>query len=137
MMHVGNNTTEESNQALKRTKKVHGVIEYEYIEKQLQKYFSLYALVAPTFRVKQLAWPLCGDLKSLVDPAAEIFLNDMTGKGSIIIKSKFAHDRYRYIANATHMKWYVLFCLTRNLIMLFHPLINLNTFQIQNVIVNI
>jgi hypothetical protein len=27
MMHVGNNTTEESNRAIKRTKKVHGVIE--------------------------------------------------------------------------------------------------------------
>jgi glutaminase len=37
MMHVGNNTTEETNQAIKRTKKVHGVI--EYIEKQFQKYF--------------------------------------------------------------------------------------------------
>jgi hypothetical protein len=38
MMHVGNDTTEESNRAIKRTKKVHGVI--EYIEKQFQKYFS-------------------------------------------------------------------------------------------------
>jgi hypothetical protein len=47
MMHVGNNTTKESNRASKRTKKVHGVI--EYIEKQFQKHFSLYALVAPTF----------------------------------------------------------------------------------------
>jgi hypothetical protein len=47
MMHMGNNTTEESNWAIKRTKKVHRVI--EYIEKQFQKYFSLYALVAPTF----------------------------------------------------------------------------------------
>jgi hypothetical protein len=28
MMHVGNNTTEESDRAIKRTKKVHGVIEY-------------------------------------------------------------------------------------------------------------
>jgi hypothetical protein len=46
-MHVGNDTTEESNWAIKRTKKVQGVI--EYIEKQFQKYFSLYALVAPTF----------------------------------------------------------------------------------------
>jgi hypothetical protein len=53
MMHVGNDTTKESNRAIKRTKKVHGVI--EYIEKQFQKYFSLYALVAPTLRVKQLA----------------------------------------------------------------------------------
>jgi hypothetical protein len=42
MMHVGNDTTEESNQAIKRTKKVH-------IEKLFQKYFSIYALVAPTF----------------------------------------------------------------------------------------
>jgi hypothetical protein len=50
MMHVGNNTTEESNWAIKRTKKVHGVI--EHIEKQFQKYFSLDALVAPTFRAK-------------------------------------------------------------------------------------
>jgi hypothetical protein len=51
-MHVGNDTTEERNQAIKRTKKVHGVI--EYIQKQFQKYVSLYALVAPTFRAKQL-----------------------------------------------------------------------------------
>jgi hypothetical protein len=34
---VGNDTTEESNQAIKRTRKVHRVI--EYIEKQSQKYF--------------------------------------------------------------------------------------------------
>jgi hypothetical protein len=47
MMHVGSDTTEESNQAIKRTKKVHGMT--EYLEKQFQKYFSLYALVAPTF----------------------------------------------------------------------------------------
>jgi hypothetical protein len=47
MMHLGNDTTEESNRAIKRTKKVHRVI--EYIQKQFQKYFSLYALVAPTF----------------------------------------------------------------------------------------
>jgi hypothetical protein len=53
MMHVGNDTTEESNRAIKRTKKEQGVI--EYIEKQFQKYFSFYALVAPTFRAKQLA----------------------------------------------------------------------------------
>jgi hypothetical protein len=53
MMHVGNNTTEESNRGIKITKKVHRVI--EYIEKQFQKYFSLYALVAPTFQAKQLA----------------------------------------------------------------------------------
>jgi hypothetical protein len=37
MMHVGNDTTEESSRAIKITKKVHGVI--EYIEKQFQKYF--------------------------------------------------------------------------------------------------
>jgi hypothetical protein len=77
-MYVGNDTTKESNRAIKRTKKVHGVI--EYIEKQFQKYFSLYALVAPTFRAKQLAWWLCRDLKSLDDLAAEIFLNATTGK---------------------------------------------------------
>jgi hypothetical protein len=53
IMHVGNNTTEESNRAIKRTKKIHGLI--EYIEKPFQKYFSLYALVAPTVRAKQLA----------------------------------------------------------------------------------
>jgi hypothetical protein len=47
MMHVGNDITEESNWAIKRTKKVHGMI--EYTEKQFQKYFSLYVLVAPTF----------------------------------------------------------------------------------------
>jgi hypothetical protein len=79
MMHVGNNTTEESNRAIKRTKKVHGVI--EYIEKECQKYFSLYALVTPTFRAKQLAWWLCGDLKSLDDLVAEHFLNATTEKG--------------------------------------------------------
>jgi hypothetical protein len=50
MMHMGNDTTEESSQAIKRTKKVHGVI--EYIEKQFQKYFSLYVLVAPNFSSK-------------------------------------------------------------------------------------
>jgi hypothetical protein len=43
--------------------------------------FSTYALVAPTFQAKQLAWCLCGDLKSLHDLAAEIFPNVMTGKG--------------------------------------------------------
>jgi hypothetical protein len=52
-MHVGNDTTEDSNRANKRTKKVHGVI--EYIEKQFQKYFSLYALVAPTFLEQTLS----------------------------------------------------------------------------------
>jgi hypothetical protein len=31
MMHVGNDTTKESSRAIKRTKKIHGVI--EYIEK--------------------------------------------------------------------------------------------------------
>jgi hypothetical protein len=76
---MGNNTTEESNRAIKRTKKVHRVI--EYIEKQFQKYFSIYALVVPTFQAKQLAWWLCRDLKSLDNLAAEIFLNTMTGKG--------------------------------------------------------
>jgi hypothetical protein len=35
MMHVGNDTIKESNRAIKRTKKVYGVI--EYIEKQFQK----------------------------------------------------------------------------------------------------
>jgi hypothetical protein len=47
MMHEGNDTTEEINRAFKRTEIVHGVI--EYIEKHFQKYFSLYALVAPNF----------------------------------------------------------------------------------------
>jgi hypothetical protein len=47
VVHVGNDTTNESNGAIKRTKKVQGVI--QYIEKQFPKYFSLYALVAPTF----------------------------------------------------------------------------------------
>jgi hypothetical protein len=37
MMNVGNNTTEESSRAIKRTKKVHGMT--EYTEKQFQKYF--------------------------------------------------------------------------------------------------
>jgi hypothetical protein len=36
MMHVGNNTTEESNWAIKGKKKVHGVT--EYIEKWFRKY---------------------------------------------------------------------------------------------------
>jgi hypothetical protein len=36
MMHVGNNTTEESNWAIKRIKKVQGVI--EHIKKQFHKY---------------------------------------------------------------------------------------------------
>jgi hypothetical protein len=62
MMHVGNDTTKEGNRAIKITKKVHGLV--EYIEKQFQKYFSLYALLAPNFRAKQLAQWLCGDLKS-------------------------------------------------------------------------
>jgi hypothetical protein len=62
MMHVGNDTTEESNWAIKITKKVHGVT--EYIEKQFQKYFSLCAHLEPNFRAKQLAQRLCGDLKS-------------------------------------------------------------------------
>jgi hypothetical protein len=52
MMYVGNDTAEESNRA-KKGGGVHEVI--EYIEKQLQKYFSLYDLVAPTFQAKQLA----------------------------------------------------------------------------------
>jgi hypothetical protein len=52
MMHVGIHTTEESSRAIKRTKEVHGAIN---IEKQFQKYFSFYALVAPTFRPKQVA----------------------------------------------------------------------------------
>jgi hypothetical protein len=68
MVHVGNDTTEETNRAIKRTKKV-----TDYIEKQFQKYLSLYALVAPTFRAKQLARRLWGDLKFLHDLAAEIF----------------------------------------------------------------
>jgi hypothetical protein len=46
MMHVGNDTTEESNRDIKRTKKVRRVI--EYVEKQFHKYFSLYALVGQT-----------------------------------------------------------------------------------------
>jgi hypothetical protein len=53
IMHMGNDTTVESNWATKRTKKVQGVT--EYIKKQFQKYFSLYALVTPNFREKQLA----------------------------------------------------------------------------------
>jgi hypothetical protein len=37
MIHVRKDTTEESNWAIKRTRKIHGVI--EYIEKQFQNYF--------------------------------------------------------------------------------------------------
>jgi hypothetical protein len=64
MMHVGNDTTEEINLAIKRTKKVRGML--EYIEKLFQKYFAVspYALLAPNFRAKQLAQWLCGDLNS-------------------------------------------------------------------------
>jgi hypothetical protein len=64
MMHVGNDITEESSWAIERTKKVHGVT--EYIEKRFQKYFasSLYALLSPNFRAKQLAQWFCGDLNS-------------------------------------------------------------------------
>jgi hypothetical protein len=51
------------------------------IYKQFQKYFSLYALVAPTVRAKQLAWWLCGDLKFLRNLAAEFFPNATTVKG--------------------------------------------------------
>jgi hypothetical protein len=36
MMRVGNDTTRENNRAIKRTKKVHGVL--EYTEKQFEKY---------------------------------------------------------------------------------------------------
>jgi hypothetical protein len=53
MMRVGNAITEESNLSIKRTKKVHRII--EYIEKHFQREFLLYILVAPTFRAKQLA----------------------------------------------------------------------------------
>jgi hypothetical protein len=51
LMHVENNTTKESIWAIKRTMKGHWVI--EYIEKQFQKYFSLYAFVALTFQAKE------------------------------------------------------------------------------------
>jgi hypothetical protein len=37
MLHVGNDVTDASNRTIKRTNKVHGVI--EHIEKQFQKYF--------------------------------------------------------------------------------------------------
>jgi hypothetical protein len=37
MMHVGNDTTEESDDAIKRVRRVHGVI--AHIQKQFQKYF--------------------------------------------------------------------------------------------------
>jgi hypothetical protein len=47
MIHVGNDTTEESNRAIKRTKKVHRVI--EYIEKQSQKYFNFMPLLHKLF----------------------------------------------------------------------------------------
>jgi adenine C2-methylase RlmN of 23S rRNA A2503 and tRNA A37 len=53
----------------------------EYTEEQFQKDFLLYALVAQTFRAKQLTLWLYGDLKSFDDMAAEIFLNATTGKG--------------------------------------------------------
>jgi hypothetical protein len=79
MLHAGNDTTKESIRTIKRTKKVHRVI--EYIEQQFQKYFSLYALVAPTFRAKHLAYWLCGDLKSLHNLTEEMFPNATTRKG--------------------------------------------------------
>lgn len=37
MLHVGNDATAESNRAIRRTRKIHGVI--EHIERQFQKYF--------------------------------------------------------------------------------------------------
>jgi hypothetical protein len=37
MIHVGNDTTKGSHRAIKRTRKIHGAI--EYIEKQFQDYF--------------------------------------------------------------------------------------------------
>jgi hypothetical protein len=37
MIHVGNDTTEESHEAIRRTRKILGVI--EYIEKQFKNYF--------------------------------------------------------------------------------------------------
>jgi hypothetical protein len=46
MMYVGN-TTEESNRAIKRAKKVDGVI--EYTEKQFQKHFSFMLLLHQLF----------------------------------------------------------------------------------------
>jgi hypothetical protein len=55
-----------------------------YREKQFQEHFSLYALVAPTIRAKQLTWWLCGDLKYLDDLAAEIFLNAGARKGQCL-----------------------------------------------------
>jgi hypothetical protein len=42
---VGYDTTKESNQAIKRTKKIHEVI--EHIEEQLQKYFSKLIIKKP------------------------------------------------------------------------------------------
>jgi hypothetical protein len=64
MMHVGNDTTEESSRAIKRTNKVHGVI--EYIEKRLQKYFAFFTLCpsCTKFSSKAVAQWLCEDLKS-------------------------------------------------------------------------
>jgi hypothetical protein len=56
MMQMGNDTTEESNRAIKKTKKIHGMI--EYTETIFRNIFSLCALVAPIFRAKQLAWSL-------------------------------------------------------------------------------
>jgi hypothetical protein len=48
----------------KEQRKYMGMI--EYIEKRFQKYFafSLYALLVPNFREKQLTRWLCGDLNS-------------------------------------------------------------------------
>jgi hypothetical protein len=44
IMHVGNDTTEKSNWAIKRTKKVHGV--REHTEKQCQEYFVPHKKIA-------------------------------------------------------------------------------------------
>jgi hypothetical protein len=78
MMHVGNDTTEESNQAIKRTKKVHGVI--EYIEKQIQIYFNfmplLHQLLSKTAHLVALQ-----GFKIPSQLAVEIFPNAKTEKG--------------------------------------------------------
>jgi hypothetical protein len=73
----------------------------EYIEKQFQKYFLLYVLLAPNFRAKQLTQWLCGDVNPLDDMAAAIFQNKVDRKGlSFRHKSILAGD-----LNVKHPFW--------------------------------
>jgi hypothetical protein len=79
VMHVGNDATEESNRTIKITKKVHGVI--EYTEKQFQKYFSLYALLAPNLNKTASSVALRGFKIPSTTWLRRFFQTRSTGKG--------------------------------------------------------